>query len=516
MILESFLWFFFSFALPSISLSTTYTGRTRSPGQNTPRTRAPNTIPIPVPSVAPPTAPPPIPVTLAPAGGGVTTPGGPFIGTSTPGFVFNYTIYIDFEVNVNLNGTSWRIVVEGDVRGSLEVTGTNSFSGTKALDVGYNNGAVSPPTLMYLPMVGNEVLYMKEAIYSELGQPWVDNWFNRLEFFLFIPSSLGADQSHIDRNVVVKLVTRSPSASRLSVSDGGNIFLHRFRVQHTGGWHKVVVDPHPDVIQKTPLSPNIMDFGVVFNSLLDGSTDVSQYTYFDHVTQFSVGFERLPLPNSRNAEAQSEERDKWLFDGLKIYREEYLENEAQVYGMNGAFYKGPGYGVWLETTWSRNKDESSTPHEVRYAYHSLHKHGWDTGVLLETVLPVAVNYSMGVARNTEVSWPGVHTHIYVAVRPIGSTTFKELVLPVQLRLGEGDALREPSQVVVEEDDDGSGFPWYVLVIAGALCCCSCLFFVVAAVRRRDKKKEKEFELHDSMRRMRIENPLEDMAVDRSI
>ena len=371
--------------------------------------------------------------------------------------------------------------------------GGGSRGGSTSVQVSLTTGSVLP-RLVFSPLSTAGFAYIRDALSEVGGEAWRMSYYNRMSFSVFVPRSLGYRASGKDRNMVVILRTRSPTADSSTVGAGGLTFLHRYRVPYTGGWHKVVVDPHPDVITERSLPAGRGDFGSVTNPLQESGL-VGHDCYFDYVTQLQVGFETTGTSDRAGA-AQQDTAVEWQIEDLLLYRQEHIENEEAVYGLSGSAWKHPTTGgVSLKMAWSRNKDDAATAHEVRYAYTSVHTTGYAAASYIGLVRPVDTLFAMSASDIASQLPPAPlgATSIFVAIRPQGSTTFTEVELPLQTGDVEGSTPPTPHTSTAPASDTSlESTTIAVIVILSAVGICT-VAFLLACSHVSKKKKQKRLD-----------------------
>jgi hypothetical protein len=149
-------------------------------------------------------------------------------------------------------------------------------------------------------------------------------------------------------------------------------------------------------------------------------TEEAGHNYFDALTRFYIA-SRL------NDESLS---SQWKLDGFRIYRETNIENEEQVYAMSGVYVPESNK---LIVTWERNKNENDIDHELRYAFSDIHTLGWgnstSTGEAFDT--GGYNGYNTVHWESSGIDTAG-HSSIFVAVKPVNSTLFKQIEIPLEV------------------------------------------------------------------------------------
>ena len=82
-------------------------------------------------------------------------------------------------------------------------------------------------------------------------------------------------------------------------------------------------------------------------------------------------------------------------------------------------------------TWSRNKNETDVPHEVRYAFESIHLIGWNKatpapgGIIAP---PGFQGYNGMVYTTSDIPVEGRQT-VFLAIRPANAACLSQVELP---------------------------------------------------------------------------------------
>jgi hypothetical protein len=274
-----------------------------------------------------------------------------------------------------------------------------------------NNVSSGQLYLQFYPHNGSEWEFFHEILEEKYGITWINDYYNRLEFYIL----MAEDTQNVDPskyNFSIGTYVRSQNGDRTNAEAGGHHFYHRYRIPYTGHWHKVVLDMHPhhDRGQSGDMEHGNQEY----------PTEEAGHNYFDALTRFYIA-SRL------NDESLS---SQWKLDGFRIYRETNIENEEQVYAMSGVYVPESNK---LIVTWERNKNENDIDHELRYAFSDIHTLGWgnstSTGEAFDT--GGYNGYNTVHWESSGIDTAG-HSSIFVAVKPVNSTLFKQIEIPLEV------------------------------------------------------------------------------------
>ena len=348
---------------------------------------------------------------------------------------------------------------------------------------------------VFTSVVDNEIRYLREALseFSPTGT-WPLDYYNRMEFFIYVPPLVGGGAPDGEYNLEVSTFSRSPDALRTSPTSTtptgpSGQYFHNYKIPHTGGYHKVVLDLHP--VHRA--ADNIdREQALLDQTHLSGG---QQYNYFDSITKFFLNLRS-------GGDATQVDNREWKAEGFRLFREEYLENDAQVYSMSGSAIVGTGSSTSQRITlgWSRNKNENSVRHEVRISGQDIHANGWDSALPVTVSTPPGNQGDNGMFIDQTalpLSLQSLET-VWVAVKPEGSDTFKQIELPVQ---------RVPGYVSGDfDDDDGTDYPFRLsMFIVGMVTICMLAMFAawyalkhvpqnvayLGAGRKKEEEEEEE-------------------------
>ena len=398
--------------------------------------------------------------------------------TKAPGSLDNIVLG-DFEgQNAVVGDTTGFFGVIGAPTASLRIVSGQAAVGDRSLAV--TSGVGERPSLVFKPEANGTPLFLKDVLVQPASWPG-NGYFNRLEFFVFVDSTTSPSAG---RNLVVTTSTRDPDSGLPlgGAGGGGAKFRHKFQVPHSGGWQKVVLDVHADEALGRSPPPGKQDYGVITNPL--GTLTSKGHSYYDVVDQMEIHFEG----------ASTVEAATWKIDGVRLYREDYLENEENVHSMTGSVVLNPSgvLGPELFASWTRNKDDLSA-HEVRYAYANIHETGFNSANVLPEV-PSTADPTMQVAMTSGLqSPPPAATHLYLAVRPKGAVAFKQIKIPIRTESNpQSTVLVPPPLVLTRQNEDDTSYKIRLgLFIAGMVLLGCSLVGAVAFVARYQKKEPED-------------------------
>ena len=242
---------------------------------------------------------------------------------------------------------------------------------------------------------------------------WKLNTLSRMSFWVQSPPNgrplRTGGQQNMDVGTYVK---RVEGADTHSDEAGGGHWYHMFNIAPTGTWTRVIVNMHPHHLRGQG--------GGTEHRNQPHPTREKDYNYFDALTRFYISAEGRPLDSYPAV---------YRLDEFEFYEEPNPENDEQVYGIAATYVPAENR---LILTWSRPKDDNTTPHEVRYAFSSIHDLGWDKATPAPggTIKPPGDGgYNGMIYATTEVSLAG-KPEVYLAIRPAGAKLFSQIRLPV--------------------------------------------------------------------------------------
>ena len=245
---------------------------------------------------------------------------------------------------------------------------------------------------------------------------WSFNTYNRLSFWIQCPTNatpLRTDgRPNMDLGTYVKKIQ---GADKRSDETGGGHWYHLLNIPPTGTWTKVIINMHPHHYRGRSGSEEPHN--------QPHPTREEDYNYFDTLTRFYISAEH-GRPSSYPA--------VYRLDELDLYREPYPENEDQVYSIAATVVPAENR---LILTWSRDKNENTAKHEVRYAFSNIHEIGWEKA----TPAPDGVvkppgwqGYNGMVYTTTKLPLAGKR-EVYLAIRPENAKLFSQIDLPLKAR-----------------------------------------------------------------------------------
>ena len=345
----------------------------------------------------------------------------------------------DFEapvrvVNPNLDKpwqrNLWSIYPSGDLSrrsasmGTLSISPEDVHGGRSSLKA-LVSGEIPPPTtapgglyLLFYPYTERDNHWHFLHEYVRAGE-WKPGIYNRLRFWVKVPKSFEGmrkpvGQFNMDFGSYIRSSNGNPVGSGGSESGlGGGHYYHRFNIPYSGEWHQVIVDEHPTHQRG---GSGYSEWGDMPNP-----TGEQGFTYFDLLTTFYLDFEsHLPLASYPSA---------FYFDDFELYKETNPENTEQISSLNGVYIPAKNE---IFVGWNHPKDDDKTKHEVRYSFDDIHKIGWDRALPAPDgiVKPVGTAYNGMEYSTTKIAVAG-HDHVTIAIKPQGSTLFRQIVIPVK-------------------------------------------------------------------------------------
>ena len=281
----------------------------------------------------------------------------------------------------------------------------DTHDGTRGLRAAFSSDSSS---LHFHPSLRSPEKWFPLHNYLTPSGVWTPNTYDRLRFWIRIPSGL-ASVNPGGKNLEVGVYIRRSDGDSSTSTDGGGLFHHQFNIPATGEWHQVILDTHPGQESGT-----------------DGDVDPGDhlhptgepgYNYFDLATGFYLRFSGL-------ASGPAEVR----VDGFEVFHAGAGEDAARVYGLHGV-YVPASKGILVG--WRRHKDETGA-HEVKYAFRSVLETGWGAALSAPggTIEPLSTGGYNGMEwSSTAIDVTG-RTHIFVAIRPVGGQGFREIEIPL--------------------------------------------------------------------------------------
>lgn len=242
---------------------------------------------------------------------------------------------------------------------------------------------------------------------------WKPNTYNRLSFWVKCPRNAAALRRTGQENVQVgTYLKRVRGADAYSDETGGNHGYHHFNIAPTGTWTKLVMNMHPSHFRG-------QSGGKEHGNQLHPTRE-PEYNYFDALTRLYIGACR-ERPGSYPA--------VYHLDEFVFYREPNEENDEQVYSIAATYVPARDE---LILTWSRRKDEEAVRHEVRYAFVSIHKLGWEKAAPAPggSVKPLGSGgYNGMLYRSRKLPLRGRAT-VHLGIKPDNSRRFSQISLPL--------------------------------------------------------------------------------------
>jgi hypothetical protein len=233
---------------------------------------------------------------------------------------------------------------------------------------------------------------------------------NRIRFWIKMPASM--PQSNPAKHNF-EFGTYIRCSTCYFAEDGGNHYYHFFDFYNAEGeWQQAIVDMHPDHQRggfgnaEWPDNPPTTPLSIGYN-------------YFDLMTRFYFDFPYTFVNNG----------DHVYIDGVEAYIEPNAENTEQIRSLTGVYIPKTNE---LRLGWTRRKDQELSPNfDVRYAFSDIHAMGFTSATLAATVPPNCCNGdNMTSYSTTGISVSG-QSMIYMAIRPVGATLFRQIAIPIR-------------------------------------------------------------------------------------
>jgi len=263
---------------------------------------------------------------------------------------------------------------------------------------------------------------------------WKLDTYNRLRFWIKLPPAFakefkaGTGQGDMQFGTYIRASHGKLSGAGAEESGlGGGHFYHTFNIPYTGVWHQVIIDMHPTHGRG---GQGGIEWG---NSSYP--TGEKGFNYFDALTVFYV--------DAGAYHALAEYPADFYFDDFEFYKDTNPENVDQIFSLNGV-YVPADHRIYVG--WGHPKDDGKTKYEVRYAFEDIYSlpNKFDSAMRAPrgTVSPPGSAYNIMEYSTTGINVEG-HDVVYVAIKPVNSTLFRQIVLPVHARTVEPRAGEAP-------------------------------------------------------------------------
>jgi hypothetical protein len=292
----------------------------------------------------------------------------------------------------------------------------------------------SPGTayLETLPYSSDNNLWMFSRQFISSGT-WQNDTYNRLRFWVKVPPGFSKFYQTAQPGwTTLQIGTYVTSSHANHVGSGGaeaglggNHYYHYFRVPATDQWQQVIMDAHPT--HQRGASGNF-EWGTI-----SYPTNETGVNYFDALTRFYLDFSKAD-PATGQLMSFDSYPVTFYFDDVEYYKDTNPENVDQVYSMVGSYNPGTAE---LILTWSHPKDDGTTKHEVRYSFQDIYslngltpldKWNLATPAPQGVLIPPGTAYSAMEYRTTAIP-VGSNKVLYVAVKPQGASTFRQMAIP---------------------------------------------------------------------------------------
>ncbi len=304
----------------------------------------------------------------------------------------------------------WHTAFEGDRNGTETLTTDEAKVGSKSVKFTCNSSVFNAN--FYNTISSVEKAYARELAIDPGA--WQLNTYNRMELWVLLPPGVEKQPTTTTNFHIGTYYRPTTGARNDNETIGGWHLYHYYNLEYTGRWHKLLMDFHPSTSRAGGPWPRGSDeVGV-----LEYPTNEPGYNYFDLLTSmyFRILFDRPSYPV-----------DMYM-DNVRFYKEPNLENEDQVYSINGVYVPTTNE---LQVGWKRNKEDGGVIYEVYYAFSDIHTLGI-TGATLApsgSLSTIGTGYNGMEYVNNTISM-GANTSIFIAIKPVNSTLFKQIEIPL--------------------------------------------------------------------------------------
>jgi hypothetical protein len=292
--------------------------------------------------------------------------------------------------------------------GSVETTTTESYSGSRSLQVNVDNGNIYT---QFYPNDSAEWFYMRE-INNAINTPqWELDTYEALRVWIKVPPLL--DRTDGRGNFTVGTYFRGTEGSRnSSEGDGGGHGYHYYNLRGPDVWHQIIIDRHMSHLRGST--------GSAEQPVLTYPTGEAGYNYFDLMTRFY--FDGNGIPDSGSSYPY-----EYYIDKVELFKERAGYNVTSVYNPSAAFKPSTNT---LYLAWNRIKPENSVDHEVRYSFSPIGSWGDTTAAPSGIVSPPGVGgYNIMLYETSSIN-VGSNTVMYIAIKPQNSDDFRVLEVPL--------------------------------------------------------------------------------------
>jgi hypothetical protein len=233
--------------------------------------------------------------------------------------------------------------------------------------------------------------------------------YNRVSFWIKAPTSAtplkspeGRENTHFG-TYIKSIDTPNPYEDETN----NNHWYHQLNIPPTNTWVHVVVNEHPHHLRSIN---GDLEQPVLTDPFNEG------YGYFDHLTRIYIS-QQFGQPTQFPA--------VFHLDELEFYREPYTENDQQVYALSLTYVSSNDEYI---LNWSRDKNEPTVKHEVRYAYQNIHEIGWENATAAPNGLitpPASGGYNKMHYIGQNIGFQAGQT-IYFAIKPENSNLFSQI------------------------------------------------------------------------------------------
>lgn len=299
---------------------------------------------------------------------------------------------------------------------SIKFTATSDPEETKGVNFeeGVDTVVPSTPYLQFYTHDENRWQYVHEVVQGLLGQEWKFNYYNRIALYVKMPSNTemgAADGANFSVGTFYSSIVNGPPTSNNAEVGGGNHGYHRYNLAEDAV-SKIVVDCNPTHIRGADGNTEqpLMEYPI--------EADSGKYNYFDLLTRLYF-----------SASGATEHGLEWNYDNFYFYRENRIEEEVEVYSL-AASYQPTTSTTSLSFNVHKNRDEETAFYEVRYSDEDIHDIGFENASEWVTTGDQGYQGDNIVAISTQSIDASSMSTLFIAVRKVGHTLFKQISLEV--------------------------------------------------------------------------------------
>jgi hypothetical protein len=200
-----------------------------------------------------------------------------------------------------------------------------------------------------------------------------------------------------------------PAEEQTTGESNNQHFYHYLNVRGHGYFEKCIIDTHPDHQRGDSGGVEISN---------NPQTPSGSLTYFDMLTRFYIDWPGFAITGT------------YEMAGFRFYQETNAEDVVNIRAIHGGYIPNTGN---IEVKWTVPQNIATARNcEVRYAFSSIHVLGWNNAITPAN--PTVAD--TGDHGYNALKWVGSginvagRTSIFVAVRLIGQTGFRQIELPI--------------------------------------------------------------------------------------